>query len=221
MAVGGAFEQPRQTPLNVGLLIAPVYRMKISNIPAHEGEEVYPTVEVIDRLYPPRGQERRFPIPIELSQTDLELALEGHYVTRVIYLEEPRAALPVAQRPKGEQEWFDAGPGVNPLEEADRWGRPVAILRMGGRVPDEQAGLDAHFMGGCPPFTMFRPWTESIRPGLPAPVANAPRGAAASRSASRGARPVVNDRRVPAMLSGQRTTRSTSRTSRRGGPAAR
>lgn len=224
MAVGGAFDQPRPTPLNVGLLIAPVYRLKVSNIPGHEGEEVYPTVEVIDRLYPPRGQERRFPIPIELSQTDLELALEGHYVTRVIYIEEPEAALPVAQRPEGEQEWYDAGPGVNPLEEADRWGRPMAILRMGGRVPDEQTGLDAHFMGGCPPFTMFRPWMANIRPqpmtanGRPAPG----RGAPSIGNALRGVPPAGGAaHRVLATLSGQRTTRSTSRTSRRGGQAAR
>ena len=224
MAVGGAFEQPRPTPLNVGLLIAPVYRLKVSNIPAHEGEEVFPTVEVIDRTYPPRGQERRFPIPIELSQTDLELALEGHYVTRVIYLEDPGDALPVAQRPAGEQEWFDAGPGVNPLEEADRWGRPVAILRMGGRLPDEQAGLDAYFMGGCPPFTMFRPWTERVLPRPPAPVANAQRGFPATGGVRRGVGPVANARGIPAIFSGQRSTRSaraTSRTSRRGGQAAR
>jgi hypothetical protein len=228
MAVGGTFDQPLPTPLNVGLLIAPVYRLKVSNIPGREGEEVYPTVEVIDRLYPPGGQERRFPIPVELSRTDLELALEGHYITRVIYLEDPEAALPVAQRPDDAQEWFDAGPGVNPVEEADRWGRPMAILRMGGRVPDETQGPDAYFMGHCPPFTMFRPWTEQVRPrplgaapqaaanGRPGVVGGTARGAASTAGATRGSR-----RGAPASLAGQRTSRSTGRASGRGGPAAR
>lgn len=166
MAVAGAFDAPQQTPLRIGLLIAPVYRLKVSNLPGREGEEVYPTIELIDRIYPPRGQERRFPVPIDLSEEDLQLALDGKYVTRVIYLEDPDRALPVAQRPD-QQEWFDAGPGVNPVEEADRWGRPLAIVRMGVRVPDER-GPDMSFLGGCPPFTFFRPWQpgEQMGPGV-------------------------------------------------------
>ena len=156
IASQGRFGPPLEAPLNVGLLIAPVYRFKVSNIPDHEGQELFPTIEVIDRLYPPRGQERRFPIPIELSADDIELALEGKFVTRVIYLEDPTQALPVAEG-RLDQHWFDAGPGVNPLEEADRWGRPLAIVRMGGRVPDEKLGPDVHFIGGDAPFTLFRP----------------------------------------------------------------
>jgi hypothetical protein len=156
MASQGQFGPPIQAPLKVGLLIAPVYRLKLSNIPDHEGEELFPTIEVIDRLYPPRGQESRFPIPIELNDADIELALEGKFVTRVIYLEDPTRALPVAEG-RLDQHWFDAGPGVNPLEEADHWGRPLAIVRMGGRVPDEKLGPDVHFIGGNAPFTLFRP----------------------------------------------------------------
>lgn len=162
MAVAGDFDAPQVTPLRIGLLIAPVYRIKVSNLPGREGEEVFPTIELIDRLYPPRGQERRFPVPIELTEEDLQLALDGKYVTRVIYLEDPAMALPIAQR-ADQQEWFDAGPGVNPVQEADRWGRPLAILRMGGRVPDGRGGPDMTFLGGCPPFTFFRPW----EPGEP------------------------------------------------------
>ncbi len=156
IASQGQFGPPLPAPLNVGLLIAPVYRFKLSNLPEHEGQELFPTIEVIDRLYPPRGQERRFPIPIELNAADIELALDGKFVTRVIYLEDPTRALPVAEG-RLDQHWFDAGPGVNPLEEADRWGRPLAILRMGGRVPDETRGPDVHFVGGNAPFTLFRP----------------------------------------------------------------
>ncbi|HWB08164.1 MAG TPA: hypothetical protein VG826_02880 [Pirellulales bacterium] len=159
IASQGQFGPPLEAPLSVGLLIAPVYRFKLSNIPNHEGQELFPTIEVIDRLYPPRGQERRFPIPIELNADDIELALEGKFVTRVVYLEDPTTALPVAEG-RLDQHWFDAGPGVNPVEEADRWGRPLAIVRIGGRVPDEQRGPDVHFIGGSAPFTLFRPSVE-------------------------------------------------------------
>ncbi len=164
IASQGQFGPAQLTPLRLGLLIAPVYRFRVSNIAAHEGLEVFPTIELIDRVYPPRGQERRFPIPIELDANDIELALDGKFVTRVVYLEDPDKALPVAEG-RMDQHWYDAGPGVNPLLEADRWGRPLAIVRMGGRVPDEQNGADVHFVGGSAPFTIFRPLVERLPEG--------------------------------------------------------
>ncbi|HVA49039.1 MAG TPA: hypothetical protein VNH11_21940 [Pirellulales bacterium] len=179
IASRGQFGVARATPLEIGLLIAPVYRFKVSNIAGHEGQEVFPTIEVIDRLYPPRGQERRFPVPIEFNADDIELALDGKFVTRVVYLEDPRMALPVAEGWQ-DQHWFDAGPGVNAVQEADRWGRPLAIVRMGGRVPDEERGPDVYFVGGGAPFTVFRPYIERLpherqEEEAPGPMANAPR----------------------------------------------
>ena len=53
----------------------------------------------------------------------------------MIYLEDPERALPVGKGEK-DQNWFDVGPGKDPLVVADSLGRPVAIVRMGGRVPD-------------------------------------------------------------------------------------
>jgi len=167
LAVDGRFAQPINTPFRVGMLIAPVYRLRVTNIPLHEGAEVFPTIEVIDRLYPPAGQAPRFPIPIELTQGDLELALEGHYVTRVVYLEDPEHVLPTGP-PCKEQNWFDAGPGSNPVEVADRLGRLMAIVRLGGRVPDGRTGPDCQFLAGCPPFIPLRGTCE--HPCAPEPV---------------------------------------------------
>ena len=76
-------------------------------------------------------------MPVELTEEDLKLALAGKFVTRVIYLEDPRNALPVRDDPQ-EQTWFEAAPGQDPLAVADGLGRPVAILRMGGRLPDRR-----------------------------------------------------------------------------------
>src|SRR5207253_2647532 len=77
-------------PLKAGMLIGSVYRLRVIGIPRHEGVEVFPTIEVVNRLYPPPGQELRFPVPVELTLEDLELAMEGHFVTRIIYLEYPK-----------------------------------------------------------------------------------------------------------------------------------
>ena len=78
--------------------IGPVYRLQVTDIPNNEGLEIFPTVEVIDRLYPPPGLALRFPIPIELTQDELELAARGAFVTRVIYVEDPHQALPIARQ---------------------------------------------------------------------------------------------------------------------------
>jgi uncharacterized repeat protein (TIGR01451 family) len=149
-AENGGFQPPAKLPSEFGMLIGAVYRFRITGIPEYEGLEVYPTVEVIDRIYPPIGYERKFPITIELTQDELEMALDGKFVTRVIYLEEPDTAVPVGEDPI-HQSFFEIGIHENPLEVADRLGRPAAILRMGGRLP-EAGGPDMAFLYGCPPI---------------------------------------------------------------------
>jgi hypothetical protein len=149
MAVDGQFEPPTPGPVTAGMLIGSVYRLRVTGIPLAEGEELFPTIEVIDRTYTPIHYVWRFPIPIELTQQDLDLALAGKFVTRVIYLEDPQR--PVAAHDFGTQLWFDANPGDNPLHVADSLGRPVAILRIGGRLPIDPQQPDAGFLYGSPP----------------------------------------------------------------------
>jgi hypothetical protein len=152
-ADAGGFAAPQPSAALVGMLVAPVYRLKITHIPGHEGREIFPTVEVIDRLYPPAGQEARFPIPVTITLADLELALSGRYVTRIVYLEDPETALPIAQQ-VGEENWFEVQPGRDLLAVADHLGRPVAILRIGGRTPSSD-GPDASFLYGSPPLVVY------------------------------------------------------------------
>jgi hypothetical protein len=167
LAINGQFEEPRKGLRKAGMLIGGVYRLKVTGIPLAEGQEVFPTIEVIDRLFTPLGQENRFSIPIELSETDLKLALEGKFVTRVIYLEDPRDALPVRDDPNG-QTWFEAAPGQDPLAVADSLGRPVAILRMGGRLPDANDVYDPKFLYGCPPFVDYPNPKVQVEKRMPA-----------------------------------------------------
>lgn len=149
-AADGTFDDARSGPQMFGLLIGAVYRLRVTNIPFREGFEVYPTIEVIDRLYPPVGQELKFPIPVVLTTEELEMALSGKFVTRIIYLEDPNTAEPVA-READEQPYFEVEAGSDPLHIADTLGRPVAILRLGARVPGPD-GPDETFLYGSPPF---------------------------------------------------------------------
>ncbi len=118
--------------------------------------EIFPTIEIIDRTFAPTDQQVRFAIPVELALPDMELALQGKFVTRVIYLEDPHNALPT--RSNG-QSWFEAAPGRDPLAVADELGRPVAIVRLGARVPDQ--GPDPHFYFGSPPWVAYPPRTAA------------------------------------------------------------
>jgi hypothetical protein len=149
LAVENQFDAPQLESRKAGFLIGAVYRLRVTNIRLAEGAEVFPTVEVVDRLYSPVGQERRFAIPIEIAEEDLKLAIGGKFVTRVIYLEDPRQALPAQSNPPA-QSWFDVKPGQDPLAVADGLGRPVAILRMGARLPAH--GAEPSFFFGSPPF---------------------------------------------------------------------
>ncbi|HEY2828326.1 MAG TPA: hypothetical protein VGJ04_12065 [Pirellulales bacterium] len=177
VAVEDQFTQLRPAPLKTAMLIGPVYRLRVTNIPHHEGDEVYPTIEVINRLYPPMGEELRFPVPIELTQNDLVAAMEGKFITRIIYLENPRAAYAREEDPKS-QLTLEASPKEDPLVMADRLGRPMAIVRIGGRTPEDVSNPGAEFMYHSPPLLCFAkqpasPPQES-RTDLKQPTSNQP-----------------------------------------------
>ncbi len=172
LAVEQRFDPSQSTPQTVGLLIGAVYRVRVTNIPLAAGVEVFPTIEVIDRLYAPPGREQNFAIPVDITEGDLRLAMAGKFVTRVIYLEDPHQALP-ARADLPSQNWFEAAPGQDPLAVADGLGRPVAILRMGGRLPSPGDMDDPNFFYGSPPFMAMCAATVPTTPvePKPAPVA--------------------------------------------------
>jgi hypothetical protein len=116
--------------------------------------EIFPTVEIIDRTYPPAELALRFPIPIELTHEELELAAQGMFITRVVYVEDPNQALPIRRTNDEAQPWLETRPGEDPLVVADGLGRPVAIVRIGGRVPMADAA-SGPFNYGAPPLKLF------------------------------------------------------------------
>ena len=140
--VEGQFAENEPGNRLIALMIGSVYRFRVAHIPNYDGVEVYPTIELIDRLYPPCGKELKFPVPVELTDEELGMAARGMLVTRVIYVEDPMTALPVAQR-RDEQSWYEAAPTADPLVEADALGRPIAILRIGGRYPQSELASES------------------------------------------------------------------------------
>ncbi|RMG00434.1 MAG: hypothetical protein D6741_06805 [Planctomycetota bacterium] len=171
-AENGRFAEPANCPADFGFLVGHVYRLRVTGIPDYPGMELFPTVEIVDRLYPPVGQEAQFPVVVDLTLDDLKLALEGKFVTRVIYVEDPMKAMPVSFDGK-QQPWFEVKPGTDPLAVADTLGRPIAILRMGGVVPMSE-NIDAGFAYGFPPFVKYPPKVKLLpRPPKPAATGSA------------------------------------------------
>lgn len=173
------------SPFQLGVQVGHSYRLRISQMPQLPGVEIYPTIEVIDRLHPPAGQKHNFPIPVHIDRSDIELALGGNLVTRVVYLEQPQLAAPFeldeATRTR------DVEPNSNALSEADRYGRPMVIVRIGGRLPSPR-GEPAIFFGTGGPVTASKPMAPpapaapetnpapaaSNTPALPMPVSPDP-----------------------------------------------
>ncbi len=139
--VGGGYS-PMLAAVNVGH----VYRLRVSDMPNYPGVEIYPSVELIDHLHPPAGREDEFPIPIILTDSDIKIAESGQLVTRVIYLEQPQIAQQL--NPLRREIPQTVEPKDNALQEADRLGRPMAIIRVGGRRPSPNSPPSFYGTGG-------------------------------------------------------------------------
>ncbi len=146
------FTANSSSPNFFGLLQGEVYRFKFTHLPYAEGRELYPTLELLSTLTPPRGYETDFPIPVELTGEDIRMALDGNLVTRVIYLEPPHNAIPVDSTVKQGEISSEAPPSINPVALAKSRGRVMAILRLGSRIPDADTDMRS-FCFGYPAFT--------------------------------------------------------------------
>ncbi|MGQ0635600.1 MAG: hypothetical protein ACT4QC_13380 [Planctomycetaceae bacterium] len=148
-------------PALAAIQVGPVYRLKLSSMPEFPGVELYPTVELIDRLHPPCGREADFPIPIAFTEQEIRAVIQGRLVTKVVYLEQPDRAIPL--RGSNASRTRLARPRENALALADEAGRPMAIVRLGGRVPDPHSP-EPDFYGHGGPVEVLAAPPEPIDP---------------------------------------------------------
>jgi uncharacterized repeat protein (TIGR01451 family) len=120
----------------VGLKVGVGYRLRLANLPERPGAELFPVIEVVGHLHRPEGIDpSRFPIRVTFSFDDLVDAVDrARLVTLIVYLEDPDQALPLAL-PKDEIPVVTLSPTEEPLRVAKALGRPMAIVRIGGRHP--------------------------------------------------------------------------------------
>ncbi|MAT15320.1 MAG: hypothetical protein CMJ46_08635 [Planctomyces sp.] len=129
----GAHPQTESAPAIAGLFVSQVYRLKLADMPEFPGVSLYPTIEMLDRLHPPEGEELAWPLEIEVSAEEVAHVIDGGLVTKVIYLEQPQLAIPVLQETASPTHKLPEH--YNLIKEADRLGRPMALFRMGSRQP--------------------------------------------------------------------------------------
>lgn len=155
------------SPSQFGMQVGRVYRLRISHMPEFRGVELYPTVEVIDRLHPPVGQADRFPIPLQFTAEEINHALDGQLVTKIVHLEQPQRALPMDREDTLATVWREHD--ENLLAEADLRGRPILIIRIGGRLPDAHTP-DPRFFGSGAAITLPAKQPVKTKPAAKKPM---------------------------------------------------
>jgi uncharacterized repeat protein (TIGR01451 family) len=131
---GGPASRDFAAGVTAGLRPGYIYRIGVGNLPGHPGVTLFPSLEIrgsleaVTKLRP-----ADHPAPIPITEDDVNRILAGTLITKVIYLEDPERALPVATQP-GEPVEVEIRPGEDPLEGARALGRPMVILRLGSRT---------------------------------------------------------------------------------------
>ena len=112
-----------------------IYQLVYSNIPGEgwEGESLYPTLEVRSAHPNTIAYLTHNTVPVELTDEDLEHIRSNNMVTKVIYLPDPQfQARAIAGVETLVSTTLD--PGVDPIEQAEKMGTIMVVLRVGNKA---------------------------------------------------------------------------------------
>jgi uncharacterized repeat protein (TIGR01451 family) len=133
--------QTLATPCVVAFRPGYRYRLELSDIKGHRLATVYPSLDVLGSLRLPHGMRASdHPATIQFSDDDFATVRSGAVVAKMLLLERPETAIPIATRPEVPLE-ITLPPSRDPYVEAAERGRPLVVLHMGGReyTPQELA----------------------------------------------------------------------------------
>jgi hypothetical protein len=127
---GGFAENQKTAPARKNFPQGATYRLKLAHIPGRDGLTLYPTLQVYPAAPMTDAYLSHDTVPIEITDEDLDQVESNNFVTKVIYLPDPRyQALAVA----GVETLVSTRlePGVDPVAEANRRGTILAVFRIG------------------------------------------------------------------------------------------
>lgn len=126
----GYAEHQLVTPARYNFIQGSTYRLKFNGIPGREGLVLYPTLQV----YPTHPNTDAYlshnSVPMQLTNEDLDQIESNNFVTKVIYLPDARfQELAIANVETLVSTRLD--PGIDPIQEADKRGTIMAVMRIG------------------------------------------------------------------------------------------
>ena len=118
------------------------YRLKLTNIPNRESLVIYPSLQVYPAHPTTDAYLSHNSIPIEVTDEDLDQVESNNFVTKVIYLPDPKfQELAIAGVETLVSTRLD--PGVDPVQQADRRGPIRVVMRMGNMDLETPGSEDA------------------------------------------------------------------------------
>jgi hypothetical protein len=127
---GGYAENQVTAPSRYNFRQGATYRLKLTQLADREGLTLYPSLQVYPAHPTTDAYLSHNSIPLELTDEDLDQVESNNFVTKVIYLPNPKfQELAIAGVETLVSTRLD--PGVDPVAEADRRGTIMAVLRMG------------------------------------------------------------------------------------------
>ena len=165
----------RSTPFRYNFMQGYIYRLKLSDISGRPTLTLYPTIEVAPSTPATDAYLTHNQIPVQFTAEDLDQVEGGNFVTKVIYLPDPRyQELAVANVETLVSTRLE--PGVDPVLEADKRGTILMIVRLGGinlemdgpaTMPADAAPMTAP---GAPGAGVINMPPGTLPPGMVAPM---------------------------------------------------
>jgi len=121
-----------------------IYQLVFSNIPGDgwEGQSLYPSLEVRSAHPNTFAYLQHNTVPVEVTDEDLEHIRSNNMVTKVIYLPDPEfQARAIAGVETLVSTTLDVG--VDPIEQAERMGTIMVVLRVGNKEFNFDGGVVA------------------------------------------------------------------------------
>lgn len=167
--VGPTFaENQLTTPARYNFGQGATFRLKVSDIPGREGMIIYPTLQVYPAHPTTDAYLSHNSVPMEISDEDLDQVSSNNFVTKVIFLPDPKF-----------QELAIAGvetlvstklePGADPVAEAERRGTIMLVLRMGNM--DHEMPTAAMANGDVEQVSYWQVDGDADQYAPPAPIA--------------------------------------------------
>ena len=126
----GFAENQLVTPGRYAFLQGNAYRLKLTNIPGRDGVVLYPSLMVYPSHPNTEAYLSHVTLPLQLTVEDLDQVESNNFVTKVIYLPDAKfQELAIANVETLVSTRLD--PGVDPIQEADKRGTIMAVLRLG------------------------------------------------------------------------------------------